>query len=53
MELKTFSSSSPQNEWDSWYSETHKGTKATWEDEIEIDEDVDIVDYDKMEDEDE
>jgi len=28
-------------DWDEWYSETHGGTKATWEDE------EDIPDYDK------
>ena len=39
-------SSTPQNEFDSWYSETHHGTKATWEDD-----DGEIPDYDVMTDE--
>ena len=34
-------------DWDEWYSETHSGTKATWE------EDDEIPDYDKPEEEEE
>jgi hypothetical protein len=34
-------------DWDEWYSETHGGSnKATWE----MDDDVDEVDFDKMDD---
>ena len=49
MELKTFSSSSPESEFNDWFSETHNGTSPVWE----MDDDVDVVDYDIMDDLDE
>jgi len=42
METNSNSSSTPESEFDDWYSNTHKGSKASWE----IEEDVDDVEQD-------
>lgn len=38
MKLKKFSSSTPESEFDSWFSETHNGTGPVWEMEEDVDE---------------
>jgi hypothetical protein len=46
MRLKLFSNSTPESEFDNWFSETHNGSTPEWE----LEEDADEVEEDDFSD---